>query len=596
MRTTFQVNVARSRSHRRVVAGLAGIGLALVIACWSASAAGLPNVTPPPLPSLPSVPSLVPSPTLSAVTNGVLSGPSPTAAAGPAGCTLSTPAGLTSPTPTPTPTPSGSGQAPTCPLPTNAVTTPTNPFNPPPATPTGVPGVAMPSGAQSNAAPVAVPLGQTLNQAGLFDLLSLLGTPAGVGVEAPALQHFGHAADSQGTVVLTGDASTAASLTSAPTAPHQVPALLWLAIGVGLAGLLVSVSGTVLARRLRLNVVARITEMVAVPCALAVVGGSVAAVPLSGAFTPSISVTPAAAQVAKALARPDVVVVSTTATTGDVLLAQVVSYEDTIARDQEQIATLAAEDRNHAVGGRGGVLGDASDPVATARAVAASEQTTSADEYAFFTRVGRDPVQSAELVGATAHQAATVRQAIGYNVQAVQAQVAQEAAITQAAVGTSPFTPPMVAGVPAAHLTTPLGGVITQPFGPTSFVIEPPLTFDGVTYPHFHTGVDIAGPLDSPIHAAADGVVALAGTETDALGQPVGYGNYVVIAHAGRMITLYGHLDHLLVHPGQVVHAGDVIGLEGSSGNSTGPHLHFEVRVGGVVTDPMQYLVPVAVR
>jgi murein DD-endopeptidase MepM/ murein hydrolase activator NlpD len=70
----------------------------------------------------------------------------------------------------------------------------------------------------------------------------------------------------------------------------------------------------------------------------------------------------------------------------------------------------------------------------------------------------------------------------------------------------------------------------------------------------------------------------------------VGYGNYIVIAHAGRMITLYGHLDQLLVHVGQVVHAGQVIGLEGSTGNSTGPHLHFELHVAGLLTDPAKYL------
>jgi murein DD-endopeptidase MepM/ murein hydrolase activator NlpD len=125
-------------------------------------------------------------------------------------------------------------------------------------------------------------------------------------------------------------------------------------------------------------------------------------------------------------------------------------------------------------------------------------------------------------------------------------------------------------------------------FAPRAF--EPAVTFNGITYPHFHTGIDIAGPLDAPLHSAADGVVAIAGTEVDNQGRPVGYGNYVVIAHGGRMITLYGHLDQLLVHVGQVVHAGQVIGLEGSTGNSTGPHLHFELHVAGLLTDPAKYV------
>ncbi len=84
--------------------------------------------------------------------------------------------------------------------------------------------------------------------------------------------------------------------------------------------------------------------------------------------------------------------------------------------------------------------------------------------------------------------------------------------------------------------------------------------------------------------------MVIAGSSTDLQGNLVGYGNYIVIAHAGKMVTLYGHLDKLLVRPGQLVRAGDIIGLEGSTGNSTGPHLHFEVRVAGLLADPMRYL------
>ena len=128
------------------------------------------------------------------------------------------------------------------------------------------------------------------------------------------------------------------------------------------------------------------------------------------------------------------------------------------------------------------------------------------------------------------------------------------------------------------------GAVMTQPFGPSPYKFEPP--YGG--YPHFHTGVDLAAPRDMPVVAAYGGVIALVGYDQ------LGYGNYVVIAHGGGLTTLYAHLDRVLVLQGQTVSAGHPIGLEGSTGNSTGPHLHFEFRVGGVPQDPLPYLPAVA--
>jgi murein DD-endopeptidase MepM/ murein hydrolase activator NlpD len=125
-----------------------------------------------------------------------------------------------------------------------------------------------------------------------------------------------------------------------------------------------------------------------------------------------------------------------------------------------------------------------------------------------------------------------------------------------------------------------VGAHITQPFGPTTLVLEPSLG----PYPHFHTGIDLAAPLGTPVLAAADGiVVAVAHTS-------VGYGNYVMIAHGGGVITLYAHLLETDVSLGDKVPRGKKIGLEGSSGLSTGPHLHFEVRVNDQVVDPMRFL------
>ncbi len=123
---------------------------------------------------------------------------------------------------------------------------------------------------------------------------------------------------------------------------------------------------------------------------------------------------------------------------------------------------------------------------------------------------------------------------------------------------------------------------ISQPFGPSTYWFEPPYG----SYPHFHTGIDLVEPFGSAVYAADDGVVALVGRTGS------GYGNYVVIAHAGGLNTLYGHLSSILVKAGQHVTQGTPVGLEGSTGNSTGPHLHFELRIGQKPIDPRPYLPP----
>ncbi len=123
---------------------------------------------------------------------------------------------------------------------------------------------------------------------------------------------------------------------------------------------------------------------------------------------------------------------------------------------------------------------------------------------------------------------------------------------------------------------------ISQSFGPSTFWFEPAYG----QYPHFHTGIDMVEPFGSPIYAADDGVVALVGSSSS------GYGNYVVIAHSGGLDTLYGHLSTALVKVGQSVTQGQPVGLEGSTGNSTGAHLHFELRINQRPVDPMLYLPP----
>lgn len=123
---------------------------------------------------------------------------------------------------------------------------------------------------------------------------------------------------------------------------------------------------------------------------------------------------------------------------------------------------------------------------------------------------------------------------------------------------------------------------ISQAFGPSSYWFEPAYA----NYPHFHTGIDLVEPFGSPVYAADDGVVALVGSSSS------GYGNYVVIAHSGGLDTLYGHLSTAVVKVGDRVTQGQPVGLEGSSGNSTGAHLHFELRINQRPVDPRPYLPP----
>jgi len=141
-------------------------------------------------------------------------------------------------------------------------------------------------------------------------------------------------------------------------------------------------------------------------------------------------------------------------------------------------------------------------------------------------------------------------------------------------------------GTPGGPAVTPTGGgtfslpipgaPITQLFGPNH---DP---FTGAA--GFHPGVDFGAPMGTPIHAAGDGVVVFAGVES-------GYGNYTCINHGNGIATCYGHQSLLLVKVGDQVKRGQVIGLVGSTGYSTGPHLHFEVRINGAVTDPLPWLI-----
>ena len=98
-----------------------------------------------------------------------------------------------------------------------------------------------------------------------------------------------------------------------------------------------------------------------------------------------------------------------------------------------------------------------------------------------------------------------------------------------------------------------------------------------------HKGVDLAGPVGTPVHATADAVVGKAEWFSS-------YGLYVALEHGGDIQTRYGHMSRLNVYAGQRIRKGDIIGYVGSTGRSTGPHLHYEVRIAGVAVNPIPYM------
>lgn len=118
----------------------------------------------------------------------------------------------------------------------------------------------------------------------------------------------------------------------------------------------------------------------------------------------------------------------------------------------------------------------------------------------------------------------------------------------------------------------PAKGVVSSPYG---------LRWGGSD---FHPGIDIANDMGTPIRATADGVVSIAGWNSG------GYGNMVDIDHGNGVMTRYGHASYVVVSAGQQVKRGQIIAYMGSTGFSTGPHVHYEVRINGQAVDPSGYL------
>ena len=128
----------------------------------------------------------------------------------------------------------------------------------------------------------------------------------------------------------------------------------------------------------------------------------------------------------------------------------------------------------------------------------------------------------------------------------------------------------------SASTVWPVGGVVTLEFGQPDPPFQP-----------FHTGIDIA----SPNHQVGDPVVAfMAGKVIYSGYDNFGFGNHVIIDHGNNITSIYGHLDSLGVPKGQEVQAGTIIGTRGTTGWSTGPHLHFQINVYGIPVNPRTFV------
>lgn len=132
-----------------------------------------------------------------------------------------------------------------------------------------------------------------------------------------------------------------------------------------------------------------------------------------------------------------------------------------------------------------------------------------------------------------------------------------------------------------AELAWPLKGAmkVTSPYGER---VHPIIGEEA-----FHRGVDLRAHYGSPVYAPASGIVLYTGRKTT-------YGNMIILLHGGGVATVYGHLWKFAVHAYERVAKGQLLGYSGSTGFSTGPHLHFEVRQDGEPTNPLEWLPPIA--
>ena len=154
------------------------------------------------------------------------------------------------------------------------------------------------------------------------------------------------------------------------------------------------------------------------------------------------------------------------------------------------------------------------------------------------------------------------------DVSDLQAQIQQQIQQASATPGVAPLQAGPVQGASGGWIW-PVSGTLTSPFG--------------YRWGRMHEGIDISVPEGTPIRAAKPGSVILAAYTG-------GYGNYTCVDHGGGLSSCYAHQSSYAVSPGDQVAQGEVIGYSGNTGSSTGPHLHFEIRVNGSAVDPLGYL------
>jgi murein DD-endopeptidase MepM/ murein hydrolase activator NlpD len=240
-------------------------------------------------------------------------------------------------------------------------------------------------------------------------------------------------------------------------------------------------------------------------------------------------------------------------------VSRIGAQDKRIAREVEAARTKAAEERRATARTRRQTAATVS--VISART---EEARSARDRLA----AGRDTLAAARTLKRSAlTNARETREEYLHEVEGLAAQSASLAAAirdAQTGAGSSGTGAPSSSG-----FIWPVNGAVVSGFG--------------MRWGRMHEGIDIAASSGTPIWAAAGGTVIHAGW----LG---GYGNLVVVDHGNGLATAYAHASTILVAVGQQVSQGETVSLVGSTGNSSGPHLHFEVRVNGVAVDPLLYL------
>jgi murein DD-endopeptidase MepM/ murein hydrolase activator NlpD len=240
-------------------------------------------------------------------------------------------------------------------------------------------------------------------------------------------------------------------------------------------------------------------------------------------------------------------------------LSRIGAQDQRIARQVESAKRKAAKERRATVSTR---------RLTAATVSVISARTDDARTARDWLAANRDTLSAArELKQSAVVSSRETREEYLAEVDALAAQSATLAAAirdAQAGAGSTDTGSPSAAG-----LIWPVDGVVVSGFG--------------MRWGRMHEGIDIAASSGTPIRAAAAGTVIYSGW----LG---GYGNLVVVDHGNGLATAYAHASSILVGVGQQVTQGGTVSLVGSTGNSSGPHLHFEVRINGAAVDPLPYL------